>query len=277
VLARTSALIGTRFADAPVDARRDMRLLAISHAGDRVQHALEQHVFAPGDTLLVEADGDFAERHRHDRDFLVVSPLADSTAPAFRRAPLALAILAALIANAIFAVLPLFESVAIAAALMIATRCVTTRVATQSIDYPTIVSIAASFALGAALTQSGAAKYLSDWVSMFSHGDAFLALVFIYVATVLVTEVITNNAAGVVMFPIAISVAAVTGSDPRPFVIAVMVGASAGFVTPIGYQTNMMVYGPGGYRFMDFVRYGLPLSILTGIVTLTIVPRVWPF
>jgi di/tricarboxylate transporter len=111
----------------------------------------------------------------------------------------------------------------------------------------------------------------------FAQGNPWLALTLLYVLTVIVTEMITNNAAGVLMFPIALSVATAAGVNYMPYVIAVMVGASAGFITPIGYQTNLMVYGPGGYRFMDFVRFGLPLNILCGIITVSIVPRVWPF
>jgi di/tricarboxylate transporter len=171
------------------------------------------------------------------------TPREDRTAATAQRAPLALSILALLIV---------------------------------SIDFSTVIGIAASLALGTALTKSGAASQLAAWAEPLAQGDALLALILLYVATVIVTEIVTNNAAGVVMFPIAVSMAASTGADPKPFIIAVMVGASAGFLTPIGYQTNLMVYGPGGYRLIDFVRYGLPLSLLTGLVTLLIVPRVWP-
>jgi di/tricarboxylate transporter len=99
----------------------------------------------------------------------------------------------------------------------------------------------------------------------------------LYVATVVMTEMITNNAAGVLMFPIAMAVAQDGGVSYLPYVVCVMVGASAGFMTPIGYQTNLMVYGPGGYRWADYMRFGSPLSVLVGIATVLIVPRVWPF
>jgi di/tricarboxylate transporter len=99
----------------------------------------------------------------------------------------------------------------------------------------------------------------------------------LYVSTVIVTELITNNAAGVLMFPIAMAIAQDANVSYLPYVVTVMVGASAGFITPIGYQTNLMVYGPGGYRWADYIRFGVPLSILTGITCVLIVPRVWPF
>jgi di/tricarboxylate transporter len=140
-----------------------------------------------------------------------------------------------------------------------------------------LAGIAASFALGFALAESGAADLLAGWIGSIALGDPFWALVVLYVATVVVTELITNNAAGVLMFPIAMAVAQDANVSFLPYVVCIMVGASAGFITPIGYQTNLMVYGPGGYRWMDYIRFGTPLSIITGIATVLIVPRVWPF
>jgi di/tricarboxylate transporter len=154
---------------------------------------------------------------------------------------------------------------------------VTLNAARRSIEYPVLVGIAASFALGFALAESGAAELLAGWIGGIAKGDPFWALVVLYVATVIVTEMITNNAAGVLMFPIAMAVAHDGNASFLPYVVTVMVGASAGFITPIGYQTNLMVYGPGGYRWMDYIRFGTPLSIVVGIATVLIVPRVWPF
>jgi di/tricarboxylate transporter len=231
----------------------------------------------PGDTLLVETDYGFVERQKYNRDFLLVSPLQDSSPPDFRRAPLAFLILCAMLVVSGFEWIPLFQASFIAAGLMVATGCVTLSAARRSIEYPVLVGIAASFALGYALTESGAAGLLGGWLGDAARGDPFWSLVLLYVASVIVTELITNNAAGVVMFPIAMAIAETTGANYMPFVVIVMVGASAGFITPIGYQTNLMVYGPGGYRWMDYVRFGTPLSIVVGIATVLIVPRVWPF
>jgi di/tricarboxylate transporter len=197
--------------------------------------------------------------------------------PDLRRAPLALGILVIMILVATAEWVPLFEASFIAAGLMVVTRCLTTEAAGQSIQYRVVAGIAASFALGVALVESGAAALVGGWLVDVARGNPLASLVALYVATVVVTELVTNNAAGVLMFPIALAVAEAAGADFMPFVIAVMVGASAGFITPIGYQTNLMIYGPGGYRFMDFVRFGLPLSVLCGIITLLVVPRVWPF
>jgi di/tricarboxylate transporter len=174
-------------------------------------------------------------------------------------------------------IVPLFQASFIAAGLMVATGCVTLAVARRSIEYPVLAGIAASFALGFALAESGAADLLAGYIGDIAKGDPFWALVVLYIATVVVTELITNNAAGVLMFPIAMAVAHDGSVSYLPYVVAIMVGASAGFITPIGYQTNLMVYGPGGYRWSDYVRFGTPLSILVGIATVIIVPVVWPF
>ena len=186
-------------------------------------------------------------------------------------------ILLAMLVISTLEILSLFEASFIAAALMIATGCVTLSVARRGIEYPMLAGIAASFALGIALSESGAATMLAGWIGTVAGADPFWSLVVLYVATVVLTELITNNAAGVLMFPIAMAVAQNAGASYLPYVIAIMVGASCGFITPIGYQTNLMVYGPGGYRFSDFVRFGTPLSILVGAATVLIVPRVWPF
>jgi di/tricarboxylate transporter len=227
--------------------------------------------------MLVEADHGFVERHKYNRDFLLVSSLQDSAPPDFARAPVAFLILIGMLVVATLEWIPLFQASFIAAGAMVATRCVTLNVARRSIEYPVLAGIAASFALGFALSESGAADLLAGWIGSIARGDPFWALVVLYVATVVVTELITNNAAGVLMFPIAMAVAQDGGVNFLPYVVCVMVGASAGFITPIGYQTNLMVYGPGGYRWADYIRFGTPLSILVGIATVLIVPQVWPF
>ena len=139
------------------------------------------------------------------------------------------------------------------------------------------VAIAASFGIGRALETSGAAKMLADPLISLASGSPWVSLGVIYIATLVVTELITNNAAAALMFPFAMATAENLHVNYMPFVIVVMMAASNGFATPIGYQTNLMVYGPGGYRFSDYVKIGVPLDILIGIVTVVLAPLVWPF
>jgi di/tricarboxylate transporter len=277
VLSATSPLINHTVRESGFRDLYGAAILSISREGGRIPGKVGDIVFRPGDTLLVEAGSTFADKHKYSRDFLLVSALVDSAPPDFRRAPLALAILILMIVVATLEWVPLFEASFIAAGLMVATGCLTMQIATRSIEYHIVAGVAASFALGVALIESGAAGLVGDALLALAAGHPLVALAALYFVTVVVTELITNNAAGVLMFPIAIAIADAAGVSYMPFVIAVMVGASCGFITPMGYQTNLMVYGPGGYRFMDYVRFGLPLNLVCGVITLLIVPRVWPF
>ena len=171
----------------------------------------------------------------------------------------------------------MFEAALLAVGVLAATRFVTRDLIRQGLDIPVLLTIALSFGLGAALQRSGAAAEVARLVDVVGDGHPWAALAVVYVATVCMTEVITNNAAAALMVPVAFAVADRLGVSYLPFTVVVMVGASASFVTPIGYTTNLMVYGPGGYRFSDFARAGIPLAVITALVTLTLTPMFWPF
>jgi di/tricarboxylate transporter len=277
VLSATSPLINRTVRESNFRELYGVAIISISRNGGRIPGKVGEIEFRPGDTLLVEAGPNFVDKHKYSRDFLLVSALQDSAPSDFRRAPLALAILILMIVFATLEWVPLFEASFIAAGLMVATGCLTMQSATRSIEYHIVAGIAASFALGVALMESGAAGMIGNGLVSIAGDNPWLALAALYITTMILTEIITNNAAGVLMLPIALSVADHAGVSYMPFVVTVMVAASCGFTTPMGYQTNLMVYGPGGYRFMDFVRFGLPLNILCCIVSIIILPRVWPF
>ena len=160
---------------------------------------------------------------------------------------------------------------------MIASRCITASRARRSVDLPVLVVIASSFALGTAMSETGAAQWVAGSLLNFGTLTPWLALALIYVLTVAFTEVITNNAAAVLMFPIALAVSEQLGVNFIPFAVAVMFAASASFITPLGYQTNLMVYGPGRYQFTDYMRIGVPLSLLVGTTAVLLIPLVWGF
>jgi di/tricarboxylate transporter len=176
-----------------------------------------------------------------------------------------------------FPQLSVFLAAIITAALMLLTRCVSIEGARKSINWEVLLAIAASFALGTALDKTGAARMIADSTTSLAGGNAWIALGLIYLITLVVTELITNNAAAALMFPFALATAQKLGVSYLPFVIAVMMAASAGFATPIGYQTNLMVYGPGGYRFSDYVKVGVPLDLLIMAITVALAPFVFPF
>ncbi|MCO7214892.1 SLC13 family permease [Halomonas sp. OfavH-34-E] len=252
-------------------------ILSISRHGKRLPGKLGNISLQVGDTLLLETAQDFVDQYRYRKDFLLVSGLNDSTPPDFRKAPLALGILAAMVVVSASGLLSILEAALLAGGGMLMTRCVPASKARRSVDLSVLVVISASFALGAAMRETGAASQIAQWLLLADDLSPWLALVLVYILTVAFTELITNNAAAVLMFPIAISVAEQLGVDFKPFVIAIMFAASASFMTPLGYQTNLMVLGPGGYRFTDYLRLGAPLSFVIGVTALGLIPLVWPF
>jgi di/tricarboxylate transporter len=303
VVSNTSPLVGQTIRDGKFRSRYNAVVIAVARNGERVIKKIGDIELQPGDTLLIEAHPSFVEEQRRSRDFFLVSGIPDSNPPEHSRSWIALLIMGALIVIMIVEqfkgeisaslgltttlengkvvpyVLPIpafVTLVLLAAGTMIATRCTTVTQARRSIDWETILAIAASFALGKALDKSGAAQALGEWMKTVSVGNDWFALAVVYFVTLIVTELITNNAAAALMFPLAMQTALATGMNPMPFVIVVMIGASCGFATPIGYQTNLMVYGPGGYKFSDYLRVGIPLDLLVGLVTLIITPLVYP-
>ena len=171
----------------------------------------------------------------------------------------------------------MLEAALVAAGIMILAGCTSGRVARQAPDWQVLVVIATSFGVGVALQKSGAAGVLAEGIINLAGGNPVITLVLVFIATALLTSVVTNNVAAVLAFPIALSAARHMNVDIVPFAITIMVAASASFATPIGYQTNLMVYNAGGYRFADFVRIGVPLTLLVGLVTIGLVPLIWPF
>jgi di/tricarboxylate transporter len=161
---------------------------------------------------------------------------------------------------------------------MVALGCISVGDARQSVEWQVLITIAAAFGVGTALENSGAAAALASGVFEFTEAwGPLAALALIYGLTSIVTEIITNNAAAVLVFPFCIETARLYDADVRPFLMALVLAASASFMTPIGYQTNLMVYGPGGYRFVDFMRIGAPLNLVLGIVAVLLIPVFWPF
>lgn len=277
VLGPEFTALGKTVRDSRFRTRFNAVILSVSREGKRVPGKLGDITFRMGDTLLLEASEQFVEQYRFRRDFLLVSALNDSTPPDFHKAPRALGILAVMVLLSASGLLSILEAAFLAAGAMVVTGCITASRARRSVDLPVLVVIAASFALGNAMTVTGAAEWVAGSLLSFGPLTPWLALALVYLLTALFTELITNNAAAVLMFPIAMAVSEQLGVSVIPFAIAVMFAASASFITPLGYQTNLMVYGPGRYQFMDYVRIGTPLSVLVACVAIGLIPLVWGF
>ncbi|MCY3967916.1 MAG: SLC13 family permease [bacterium] len=264
VVGAASPLSGRTLAEAGFRGRYQAAVVGIHRSGAAVEAKFGQVRLRVGDTLLVLAADGFDERWSNHSDFLLVARLGGSPPRATRRAPIALLALAALVVLPAAGVMGLLEAALIAAGAVIAGGVVTPRQAREAVDLSVLITIGAAFGLGAALTEAGLAEDLaSSIVSGFDFlGDAGVVL-GIVAATMLLTELITNVAAVALVFPVALEVATQSGLDPRTMALGVAIAASASFLTPIGYQTNTMVYGPGRYRFVDYLRLGVPMSILT--------------
>ncbi|HHM04175.1 MAG TPA: SLC13 family permease [Gammaproteobacteria bacterium] len=252
-------------------------VIAVARNGERVQQKIGDIELRPGDTLLLEANPGFVARQRNSRDFFLVSQVEDSTPPRHDKARTALAILCAMVTAAAAGWLSMLEAAMVAAGLMVASKCIGLATARRAVDWQVLIVIAASFGLGAAMEATGAAAAIARQVIALAAGEPWLTLALTFVIAAVFTALVTNNAAAVLMFPIVLQAADSLGVSPLPFVITLMVAASASFATPIGYQTNLMVYGPGGYRFSDYFKMGIPITVATGLLTLLIAPWIWPF
>ena len=278
VISHSSPLVARSIRDASFRTVYDAAVIAVHRNGKRVGGKIGDIVLEPGDTLLLQTSPGFARVHRNSPDFYLVSEIAGSEAPRYDRARMALAILAGLIVVVTAGWMPISIAAFLAAGLLIGTRCISATAARRSIDWPILIVIGAAIGIGTALEKTGAAVAIAHTFSFAAESfGPYGALAVTYFVTVLLTEAITNNAAAALMFPVAVAAANEIGVDPRGFVIAVTVGASCGFASPFGYQTHLIVYGPGGYRFLDFVKVGLPLDLLCGLVAVLVIPLVWGF
>ena len=250
-------------------------ILSISRSGEMLRGKIGDVKLRVGDTLLLETGTDFVRHYRFRRDFMLVSNISDIAPANFRKAPWAIAILIGMVALNALGVLEVIQAALLAALAMLVTGCLSMGNVRRHIDLQVIIVIAASFALGAAMVKTGAAATIANTLLLAGTGP-WGALALVFLLTLCFTELLTNNAAAILVFPIAMAVAERVEANFMPFAITVMIGASASFIIPIGYQTNLMVMGPGGYRVIDFVRIGIPMSLVTAAVTLSVVPLVWP-
>ncbi|MFM7037150.1 MAG: SLC13 family permease [Planctomycetaceae bacterium] len=279
VVSRSSPLIGKSVRDAQFRSHYNAAILAIHRNGRRLSSRIGDVELEAGDTLLLQTGASFAQAHRNNPDFYLVSDVEGFRPPRHERWWVALLIFAGLLATMFFADGSTAMLCAFAASgLMLLTRCMSTSEARQAVEWPVLIAIGASFGLGNALDSSGAAGYLAErLVTLTQPLGPRAALASIYFATMVLNELITNNGAAVLAFPFCISAAQQIGCDPKPFVMAVALASSFAFASPVGYQTHMMVFGPGGYRFTDFVKVGVPLNVLLWIASVALIPLIWPF
>ncbi|MHA7829435.1 MAG: SLC13 family permease, partial [Roseovarius sp.] len=250
--------------------------LAVHRRNQNIGRQLDDLVVRVGDTLLLEGAPEDIQRLSREMDLVDVTK---PSARAFRRghAPVAVAALLGVVALAGLGVAPILPLAVIAVAVVLLTRCIDADEAFSFVDGRLLALIFGMLAIGAALDHTGAVALIVDAVTPGLVGlPPFLIVLAVFLLTTTLTEMVSNNAVAVVVTPIAIGLGQAMGVDPRPLVIAVMIAASCAFATPIGYQTNTLVYGPGGYRFTDFMRVGVPLNLSIALLSSALIPLFWP-
>lgn len=275
VVSDTCPIAGMTIRDGQFRNRYNAVVIAVARNGQRLHGKIGDITLRPGDTLLVEASSGFLAQHRNRRDFFLMTQIQDSAAPRHDRALVALGILIAMVATAASGLLSMLEAALAAAGGMILSGCVGMFNARASLDWSVLLTIAAAFGISAAMENTGLARDLALGITALAGELPWMNLLGVYLATALLTALITNNAAAVLMFPVSLSVAQDLGMSVLPFAVTIMFAASASFATPFGYQTNLMVFGPGGYRFSDYLRAGIPMTLVTGVVALALIPLIW--
>ncbi|MCW5977634.1 MAG: SLC13 family permease [Bryobacteraceae bacterium] len=277
VVSNTCPLVGKTIREGRFRRRYDAVVLAVSRRGERIQKKIGDIALLPGDTLLIESSRLFAARYKDSRDFFLVGSIDDSAPRRYDRSLVAVSILTGMVVVAALGWMPMLLAATIAASLMVLTRCCSVEDARASVDWSVLIVIGAALGIGNALEGSGGAGMIANAALAAVGERPWVALAVVYLVTSLMTEILTNNAAVALVFPIALATVERLDVNALPFVIAIMMAGSASFATPIGYQTNLMVYGPGGYRFSDYLRIGLPMNALVAITAIGLIPVIWPF
>jgi len=276
VVSRENPLVGKTIRDGRFRTQYGAAVLAVSRHGERIPKKIGDIQLKASDTLLLEGHSSFVDLYRNSREFLLLNLVEDSELPEFEKAWIAWLCVISMVLLAAFEVISILHGAMLATAVMFLTGCCSVRRVRNAIDLHVLLVLAASLAYGLAIQKTGLGGELAQLLSMQEFASPWLLLVLVYVITMVLTELITNMAAAVLAFSVTAEVVLNFGYDMQPFTVAIMIAASASFISPIGYQTNLMVYGPGGYCFTDFLKIGGPLSVIVAVIALSIIPMVWP-
>ena len=270
-----SALVGETLSSSTFRERYNAAVLAFRSRGELIHERPERVTIRVGDTLLVQASSNSIDRLAANRDFIVAHQVSD---PDYRteKIPVALAIVVGVVALAALGIYPILVTALAGVVAMVATGVLKAGELYESVEWNVIFLLAGVIPLGVALENSGGAELLGGLVAASANYVPVVAVLWIfYIATGLITEVISNNASVVLMIPVAVEAATRIGANPFAFVLAVTFAASTSFLGPVGYQTNLFVYGPGGYKFTDYFRIGAPLQLLLSVVTVGGIVAFW--
>jgi len=276
VVSAQSTLIGKSVRSSEFRTRYNAAILAISRHGKRLAGRIGDVVVEPADILLLECDINFLKQFGQSKDFLLTSQVENSEIPNFQKSGIAWSILILMVGLATTGILNFFSAAFLAAGLMVVSRCISGRDARESIDLVVLLSVGLSFGLGEAVKVSGLAELISNQLLGLDSISSLTLLIIVYLLTSVLTLLITNTSAAILVFPTVLVVAEAANLSVLPFAVAVMVAASASFAMPTGYQTNLMVYSVGAYKVKDFILLGLPLQLMVFAMSIMIIPRIWP-
>lgn len=278
VLAPRSPLLGQRVKDSDFRRRYDAAILAVHRSGERMSTKIGDIVLQAGDTLMLVASPGFLRAWRNSPHFVLATGVEGALPPRYRYARFTLAVVAALVLTPALTGLSLVVAAMGALVLLLLSGALDTRAVRQAVNWPVLVLIGSALGMAQALDESGAAKALASvLVTAVAPLGPHALLAAVYLFTAAFAALVSNPAAAALVFPVAMNAATAAGTDARPFAMVVAMGASAAFFTPTGVVPNLLVYGPGGYRYLDFTRVGLPLTLLGLAVSVAVVPMVWPF
>lgn len=278
VLSARSPAIGHKVGDLPLpDSPYQLMLVGVSRYGKAPAEPLAELRLEAGDAGVVEVDDAFFYENRREADFILTKRLEGFRVQRIDRALVAIAITVAMVILAATGITSMLNAALLAAMAMLLSGCLTIDRLWQSVDWQTIVVLGAAVGLESAITGTGLAQQAANLFATVGGRSPMIALIAVYVGTVLLTNVITNAAAAVIMFSVAVSLSNSLGVSFLPFAMILMSGASTAFINPAGFQTNLMVQKPGGYIFSDFARVGIPLTLIVGVVVLLLAPIVYGF
>jgi len=273
VISHRSRLVGLTVRDAEFRRRFDAAILAVHRAGERIGGRIGDIVLRPGDTLMLAATPGFRKAWQDSTMFYLVSERSEDERPRYQRAPLAMAAMAGMVLIPAFTEVSLLVSGMGALFFLLATRCISGRAARQAVNWSVLVLIGSAIGVSTALEQSGAAGVLGETLLAITQPLGPLAvLAGVWVLGALFASFVSNAAGAALVFPVAMTVAASAGLDARTVALALALAASAGFATPIGSNPNLLVFGPGGYRYLDYTKVGLPLVLICLVSALLLLP-----
>ncbi len=242
-----------------------------------MDYPLRDAILQVADVALLEVKDTFFYRNRNEVDFSMTKRLRGARIQRTDKAVLATLITLAMITTVTMGWLTMLNAALLAAGAMLLTGCMDLPSAGRSVDFSTLMVIASAMGLEAAVTASGLSASIGNMLGALGGDNVYLALAVVFLGCIIMDAMVTNVASAVIMFPISLTIAQGLGVSFMPFAITVMVGASCSFISPVSYQTNLMVYGPGDYKFADFVKIGIPLSVLVGVITVLLTPMFFPF